>query len=115
MQVPGEAEDVAHHLVGDHVAEETSHVGHDARMVDQGREHVMLQADRERLDPSKAVGLFEDLGRDLPEKSIRARDRGDGLLDGRSIDPARPWSSPLQGGKAVVFDGRMDHDFHDGS
>ena len=56
VQITGEAQDVAHHLVGDHVAEKAPGVRQGARVFDKSREHVMLQARRERLDPAKAVG-----------------------------------------------------------
>ena len=47
VQVPREEEDVAHHLVGDHVSEKTSGVRQNARVAHQGGKHVVLEAGRE--------------------------------------------------------------------
>ena len=55
MQIAGKTEDIAHHLVGDHVAEKAAHIGEQTRMFDQFGKHVMLEAGRERLHPRQAI------------------------------------------------------------
>ena len=55
VEVAGEAEDVAEHLIGDDVGEEAAHVGQHARMGGQFGEEVMFEADGRRLHPA-AVG-----------------------------------------------------------
>ena len=113
VQVPGEAEHIAHHLVGDHVAEQPPHVGHDARVLDQGREHVVLQAGRERLDPAEPVGPLEHLGRDLAEEPVGPRHRRDRIGRSRRVDHHRPRRGPMEGMQAVGLDGGMDDELHD--
>ena len=46
VEVAGEAEDEAHHVIGDHVREEPPHVGEDGRVGDQLREEIVLEARR---------------------------------------------------------------------
>ena len=112
VQVAGEAEHVAHHLVGDHVAEESPHVGQDARVRLQRGEHVMFEAGRERLHPSQAVGGREHRGRDLADDGIGAGHGGDRLGVVGRVDPLGPGCRRLEGAEPLGLDGRMDHQLH---
>ncbi len=84
MQVAGEAQDVTHDLIGNHVAEQAPHVGQGARVGNQLGEDVVLQADGEGLDPSEPVRAGEHQGSELAENGIRTgHDLQGGLLIGR--------------------------------
>jgi hypothetical protein len=70
VQVAGEAEQIAQHLVGDDVGENSPHVGQQARMVDQRGKHVMLEAGRRRLHPAEPAGGRQQRRRQLAEEGV---------------------------------------------
>ena len=112
MQVAGEAQDIAHHLVGDHVAEEAAHVGQDAGVGLQLGEHVMFEAGRERLHPSQSIGPCQHRGRDLSDECVGAGHGGLRLGGVGGVDPLGPRRGRLQGAEPVGIDGRMNHQLH---
>ena len=86
MQVAGEADDVAHHLVGDHVGEQPAHVGQRAGMLDQLGEDVMLQAGGRRLHPAQPAGGGQQRRRDLAEEGVGVGHGGERLGLVRGVD-----------------------------
>ena len=112
VQVAGEAEDVAQHLVGDDVAEQPAHVGQRAGVRDQGGEEVVFQAGRERLHPAQAVGAGECFGRDLAEEGVGPRHGVDRRCGVGRVDPFGRGRFGLEHGQALGLDRRVDDELH---
>ena len=112
VQVAGEAEDVADHLIGDHVGEEAAHVGQHARMGDQFGEEVVFEADGRRLHPAQAAGGGQQRRRDLAEEGVGVRHVGQGLRLGRGVDHDHGTGRLRDAGQAFRLDGRVDDEFH---
>ena len=53
VQIAGEADDVAHHLVGNDVGEQAAHVGQHARVGDEFGEEIVFEARSRRLHPAQ--------------------------------------------------------------
>ena len=66
----GQPRDRRHHLVSDHVAEESAGIGEYAGVVYQLGEDIVLEAGREGLDPAELAGFGQQHGRDLAEKGV---------------------------------------------
>ena len=112
VEVPREAEDVAEHVVGDHVRVEPAHVREQARVRHELREHVVLEARRGRLHPAEPPRRGEQPGRELAEEGVGVGDRRarlalvPGVDDGhgaRRLDDLR---------ETLRLDGRMDDELH---
>ncbi len=70
MQVTSEADDVAHHLVGDDVREQAAHVGEHARVGREFGEEIMFEAGRRRLHPPQPWRGGEHPRGDLAEERV---------------------------------------------
>ena len=70
-QIPGEAENVTHDVVGNHVVEQAPHVAQSAGMLDQRGKQVVLQACGWRLHPLQSVGSLQKFRCHFPEECVR--------------------------------------------
>ena len=113
VQIPGEGEDVTHHLIGDDVSEEPSHVSEHARVIDQGWKDVVLKAHGERLDPLQLVGFRQHFGLDFTQKRRSTGDRLNRRFGINGVNPRRRRGDALQHFQSLVFDGRMNQVFHE--
>ena len=112
VQVAGEAEDVTHHLVGDHVREQPAHVGQHARVLDQFREQVVFQAGRERLHPPQPAGRGQNPRADLPQEGIGIGRPPNGLSLVGGVDKGGRGCRCPESRKPVGINRRVDDDFH---
>ena len=68
MQIAGEAENEAEHMVGDDIVEQAAHVGELAGMFDQFGEDIMFKAGGGGLDPLEVFRSSQEFGSDLAEE-----------------------------------------------
>ena len=71
MQVTRETNDVAHHLIGDHVGKQAAHVSQHTRVLFQFRKDVVLKADRWRCT-QRSFGAFASIGAVILPKNASA-------------------------------------------
>ncbi len=76
MQITGEAEYEAEHMVGDDIVEQAAHVGKLAGMFDQFGEDIMFEAGGRGLDPLEVFRSGQQFGSDLAEESVGVFDFG---------------------------------------
>ncbi len=70
MQIAGEAENEAEHMVGDDIVEQAAHVGELAGMFDQFGEDIMFKAGGGGLDPLEVFRSSQEFGSDLAEEGV---------------------------------------------
>ena len=73
MQIARETENVAEHLIGDHVREQAAHVGQHAGMSNQFRKKIMFEAGGGRLHPAQLPGGGQQRRRELAEEGVGVR------------------------------------------
>ena len=112
VQVAGETEDIAHHLVGDHVTEKATRVGEDAGVFDELGKHVVLEAGRERLHPRQAIRPRQHGGGDLADERVRSGHGGLGLDRTGGVDPLGTGGGRLQCREPLGLDGGINHELH---
>jgi hypothetical protein len=98
-------------MVGDHVGVQAAHVGEHARMLDQFREHVMLQAGRRRLHPAQPPRGRQERRRDLAKECVRVGDGLQRLGLVRCVHDHHLSRRRADLGQAISFDCRMDYQF----
>ncbi len=112
VQVAGEAEDVAHHLVGDDVGEQAAHVGQRARVGREFGEQVVLEAGRRRLHPPQPRRDREQPRRDLAEERISVGHVAEGVLFVAGVHHRHRSGDDRDSVEAFGVDGWVNDEFH---
>ena len=112
VQIAGETEHHAQHVLGDDVGVQAPHVGQHDRMFDQFGEQVMLHAGRGRLDPAKARRGGEQLGRELAEEGRSSGHLAQGFGFVGRVDHLH-WAGRFDDStKPAGINRRVHHQFH---
>ena len=113
VQVASETDDVTKHLVGNVVREEPAHVGELTGMLDQRREHVVLQAGGRALDPAQLRRRRQQLRRHLAEERVGVGDLRHGVLRSLGVGDGHRAGRLLDLGQAFGVDGRVNDQLHE--
>ena len=70
VQIAGETENKAEHMIGDDIVKQSAHIGELAGMLDQFGEDIMFEAGGGGLDPLEVFRSSQEFGGDLAEEGV---------------------------------------------
>ncbi len=114
MQVAGEAEHEAEHMVGDDIVEQATHVCELAGVVGQFGKNVVFQAGSGGLHPFQFFSRGQQFGSDLTEEGVGVSDFGERCIQILSVDDFELVRNALEAGESSGVDGGIDEKFFHG-
>ena len=114
MQVAGEAEHEAEHMVGDDIVEQAAHVCELAGVVGQFRKNVVFQAGGGGLHPFQFFSRGQQFGSDLAEEGVGVSDFGQRCIQILRVDDFEFVRDALEAGESSGVDGGIDEKFFHG-
>ena len=114
MQVAGETEYEAEHMVGDDIVEQAAHICELAGVIGQFRKNVVLQAGSGGLHPFQFFSRSQQIGSDLAEERLGVSDFCERFVQILGVDDFQFVRNALEAGESSGVDGRIDDKFFHG-